>query len=153
MRSNNRQYTGSSFTLSGHILVGVCNLDRFSVKVRNFLLSISHKMNEVSMKKIISGAIFTAFLLTIGVAQAGQATGKITTYHLNGDVPGRGVCIQMEPLVPTPQGWACLHKDNALYRELTALLLSGNATGKNCDIAWNTTGAGGFPIIAWASCH
>ena len=106
------------------------------------------------MKKIILGALFAGLLLAIGVTHAaGQATGKITTYHLNGDVPGRGVCIQLDPLIPTPQGWACLHQNNALYKEITALLLSGNATGKNCDIAWNTTGDGGFPIIAWASCH
>ena len=154
MRSNNRQYTDSSFTLLVRILFGVCNLNGFSANVRSFRLSISHKTNGGSTKKIISGVIFTALLITIGVAQAaGQHAGKITTYHLNGDVPGRGVCIQMQPLIPTPQGWACLQKDNALYKEITALLLSGNVTEKNCEIAWGTTGAGGFPIITWASCY
>jgi hypothetical protein len=107
------------------------------------------------MKNIISILLFTGLSLAIGVTNAagGGATGKVIEYHQNGDVPGRGVCIQMDPAIPAAGGWACLHKDNALYKEITALLLSGNATGNNCRVAWNATGDWGYAIIAWVSCY
>ncbi len=105
------------------------------------------------MKNIISILLVAGLLSAIGVTHAGTtASGKITEFHQNSGEPGRGLCIQMVPAIPTG-GWACLSTSNALYEEITALLLTGYATGNNCAVNWNKTGANGFADIAWASCY
>ncbi len=107
------------------------------------------------MKNMISVLLLTGLLLTIGLVHAagGKALGKVIEYHQNSEVAGRGACIQMDPAIPAAGGWACLYTNNALYREITALLLSGNATGNNCQVAWSATGEWGEAVIAWVSCY
>ena len=92
-------------------------------------------------------ACFVTFTCISMSASADQSTGKITAFHLNGDYPDRGACIQMNPALPGM--WACLFKSNALYKELTALLLTGHVTNKTCTVTWAPATAG----IVWAECY
>jgi hypothetical protein len=95
-------------------------------------------------------AFITLFLSVTAGARAEDHSGTIALFHLNGQVPERGVCVQMVPAVPGT-GWACLWKSNLLYKEITALLLEGHATGKSCQIGY-TNGPDGHPSILWATC-
>ncbi|MEH2061833.1 MAG: hypothetical protein V7K50_06085 [Nostoc sp.] len=80
-----------------------------------------------------------------------DATGTINQYHLNSQVPGRGVCLQINPTLPTAGGWICLWKDNPLYQEITNLLLEGYSAKKTCTVSW-TTYRGTYAAIDWVSC-
>ncbi|MHC5936251.1 hypothetical protein [Nostoc sp.] len=83
---------------------------------------------------------------------ADTASGKIREYHLNPQITGRGVCLQMNPTLPTVNGWLCLWKDNALYQEVTDLLLEGYSSRKTCSVTW-TTYRGGLAAIDYVSCY
>ncbi|MCC5606816.1 hypothetical protein LC612_08460 [Nostoc sp. CHAB 5834] len=85
-------------------------------------------------------------------ALADTASGTVREYHLNSQVPGRGVCLQMNPTLPTVGGWICLWKDNALYQEITDTLLEGYSSRKTCAVTW-TTYRGGYAAIDWVSCY
>ncbi|MEH1900996.1 MAG: hypothetical protein V7L04_06175 [Nostoc sp.] len=85
-------------------------------------------------------------------ALADSTSGTIIDYHLNGEVAGRGVCLQMNPTSPTVAGWLCLWKDNALYQEVTDLLLNAYSSGKTCSITW-TTYRGGLAVIDYVHCY
>jgi len=101
-----------------------------------------HKAQLTTLKRL---ALLTAFSCASMAANADQNTGKITVFHLNGDVPDRGVCIQMNPAGSIP--YLCLYKSNSLYKELTALLLAGHLSAKTCTVSWTTAG------INWAECY
>lgn len=90
----------------------------------------------------------------VGVEPAAASTthvGTIKVYHLNGWIPGRGVCIQMNPRVPT-NDYACLYLDNNLYKEISATLLTGYATNRTCQIWWDSTDGGGYARLMAAEC-
>jgi hypothetical protein len=103
----------------------------------------SQKKHRVTAFQRLGGLItFTCISMA---ATAEENVGKITVFHLNGDVADRGVCVQMNPALPAT--WACLFKSNPLYKELTALLLAAQAADKTCKVSW-TAGA-----IRWAECY
>jgi len=79
-------------------------------------------------------------------------TGKITIFHLNGQDSSRGLCVQMNPPVPGT-GWACLWKTNPLYKEITAMLMTGHVAAKTCRVAWTADPVAGHPAIVWAECY
>ncbi len=83
---------------------------------------------------------------------AASASGTISEYHLNSQVAQRGVCIKMNPTLPTAGGWLCLWKDNALYQEVTNLLLEGYSSRKTCLVNWSTY-RGGYAAIDYISCY
>ncbi|MDM9584243.1 hypothetical protein [Nostoc sp. GT001] len=85
-------------------------------------------------------------------ALADSASGTIREYHLNPQVAGRGVCIQMNPTLPTGGGWLCLWKDNALYQEISDLLRESYSSRKTCAVTW-TTYRGGLADIDYVSCY
>ncbi|MHC5727923.1 MAG: hypothetical protein ACYT04_56760 [Nostoc sp.] len=82
---------------------------------------------------------------------AASASGTINEYHLNPQIVGRGVCIQVNPTLPTVGGWLCLWKDNPLYQEVTDLLREGYSSRKTCSVTW-TTYRGGYAAIDYLSC-
>ncbi|MBD2447523.1 hypothetical protein H6G76_10130 [Nostoc sp. FACHB-152] len=90
-------------------------------------------------------------MLSNTASLADSASGKIREYHLNSQVAQRGVCIQLNPTLPTPGGWLCLWKDNSLYKEITDLLLEGYSAQKTCSVTW-TTYRGGYAAIDYMSC-
>ena len=92
-------------------------------------------------------ALLIAFSCASTAAHADESTGKITAFHLNGDYPDRGACIQMNPALPGM--WACLFKSNSAYKELTALLLAAHVSNKTCKVTWTAATAG----ITWAECY
>lgn len=101
--------------------------------------------------KLFLSLMVTASLLTVSnIAGAGIGEGKISVYHLNADVPNRGVCVQMNPALST--GWACLYLNSSLYKEITATLLAGYVAGRTCKVFWNTTGTDGYASISSAEC-
>ncbi|MBE9103965.1 hypothetical protein IQ229_03095 [Nostoc cf. edaphicum LEGE 07299] len=85
-------------------------------------------------------------------ALADSASGTIREYHLNPLVALRGVCIQMNPTSSSAGGWLCLWKDNALYQEVTDLLLESYSSRKTCYVTW-TTYRGGLAAIDYVSCY
>jgi hypothetical protein len=89
--------------------------------------------------------------LVARVAAADSAAGKITVFHMNGEVADRGVCFQMIPAV-AGQPWMCLYKDNYLYKEITSTLMAAYLADRPCTITWNTLDANGFKKIAWITC-
>ena len=112
-------------------------------------------MNLVGILKrsrtIFARVVFSALLLSMSAgARAEDHSGTIALFHLNGQVPERGVCVQMVPAVPGT-GWACLWKSNLLYKEITALLLEGHAIVKSCQVGY-TSGPDGHASILWATC-
>jgi len=100
-----------------------------------------HKSRLTTLRRL---ALLLAFSCASMAAHADQNTGKITAYHLNGDITDRGFCIQMSPALPAT--WACLYKGNSLYKELTALLLAAYLSGRTCTVSW-TSG------VNWAECY
>jgi hypothetical protein len=98
------------------------------------------------MKRFKHAALAMLLSCASMAAYAEENTGKITAFHLNGDIADRGVCVQMNPALPAPF-WVCLFKSNPLYKEITALLLAGHASDKTCKVSW-TAGA-----IRWAECY
>jgi hypothetical protein len=96
--------------------------------------------------------LFTIILLAISaMARAGSVTGEITAYHLNSISTSRGVCVTTVPAIPGT-GWACLYKDNSLYKEITATLLAARMAGMSCAVTWNTTDADGHALITFVQC-
>ncbi|MEH2241210.1 hypothetical protein [Nostoc sp.] len=77
-------------------------------------------------------------------ALADDVTGTIVDYHINSGnlnsgnpIEQRGVCLQMNPTSPTVNGWVCLWKDNASYKEITDLLLEAYSSRKTCSITYS----------------
>jgi len=110
------------------------------------------------MKRLLNALL----MLTIGLfafpytaaAYDGVYTGTITTMHFNANVPGRGVCVQMNPAINSPSGiYACLPTSNALYKEITAILLTGYATGKSCTLYLIFTTGSLYNEIEIAQCE
>jgi hypothetical protein len=73
-------------------------------------------------------------------AADGSTRGTVTVVHLNSEVSGRGVCIQMTPSLPAV--WNCLSSSNALYKEITALLYSALYGGRQCTVGWKNQAPG-----------
>ncbi|MHC5719258.1 MAG: hypothetical protein ACYTX0_46190, partial [Nostoc sp.] len=66
-------------------------------------------------------------------AMAEGKIGTISQYTLNMTIDAqRGVCIKMNPTLPTVDGSICLWKDNTLYQEGTNLLLEAYSARKTC---------------------
>jgi hypothetical protein len=101
------------------------------------------------------GLAFAVMMLDASTALAASSTGKITEYHLNGSsaYQTRGVCIRMNPVLPTNGGWACLYKNNYLYREITDLFLEAYKEQKTCQVNWSSGDSSGHGIIDWVSCY
>ena len=100
---------------------------------------------------ILCVAMLGCLLATSGTALAGTRSGTISKYHLNSAYAGRGVCVQMTPALPN--NWACLWKTQALYEELTELLLQGFLWRRSCTITWSTSDPSGYHhLIEWVDC-
>ena len=78
-------------------------------------------------------------LVMAGPAQAANNTGTIVVINLttNPNFPGRCVCIQMSPPIPTADQWGCLPLSSPLYKETTAVLLLAAQTQKTCVVAFS----------------
>lgn len=85
-------------------------------------------------------------------ALADTASGTISEYYLDSSAAGRGVCLQMNPTLPTVDGWACLWKDSPLYQEISDLYREGYSARKTCTVHWSTY-RGGFAEIDGVSCY
>src|SRR5437868_14129496 len=94
----------------------------------------------------ISRVALLAALAICQPANALTATGTIIKHHLNGDLGDRGVCVMMFPALPG-QGWACLYKINALYKEISAQILAAYISNTSITIYWNSADASGYHII------
>ncbi|MEH2273757.1 MAG: hypothetical protein V7K40_02790 [Nostoc sp.] len=123
------------------------------IKIPDFLekSGISLFINKPFAKVKKSGMSFYSRSVTAGYGTEG-ATGTIREYHLNPVVVGRGVCIQMNPGLPTVEATICLWKDNALYKEVTDLLLEGYSSRKTCLVSW-TTYREGLAAIDYVTCY
>ena len=77
---------------------------------------------------------------------AGRITGTITKLRLDKDIAGRGICIQMNPVLPEGQGWACVWKDSPLCQETTNLLVTLYTGNKQCTIVWDSLRGGHIEI-------
>ncbi|MHA2065937.1 MAG: hypothetical protein ACXABY_16320 [Candidatus Thorarchaeota archaeon] len=98
--------------------------------------------------------LFFAFLLILLASEitlAGFKDGKITLYHLNSKIDGRGVCIRMDSGIPGT-GWACVWKNKPLYKEITDLLLVGFAERRQCRVTWDDTDPHGHALIIMVEC-
>jgi hypothetical protein len=104
------------------------------------------------MRQITPVILFAVASLVSGQALAiSKATGKITNFHLNSTIPGRGVCVQASPALPTA-GFACLFKNNPLYQETTELLLDAWENKRKCNFYWNSTDPTGHAILEIVEC-
>ena len=105
------------------------------------------------MKRISVAAMFvgTVVLLAGGTASAAEQTAKISLYHLNSAISGRGVCVQTQPAMPNT--WACLWKSNPLYTEISTLLLQAYLTNRTCTISWNGPDPSGWNLISIVECR
>jgi hypothetical protein len=102
------------------------------------------------MRKFI--LIVTLAFLPIFVGAAGHQ-GVISQVHINSNVANRGLCVQMEPAIPTSTGWGCIWSDsNARHTEITSMLLTGYAASKQCAISWGETDSSGHVKIYGGSC-
>jgi hypothetical protein len=108
-------------------------------------------LGKLNAKVALTSAVLAAAALPCSsqISFAASATGKITVYHLNGDVQGRGACIQMTPAIPGT--WACVWLDH-LYNEKNQLLREGYFSGKQCTVNWDTD-LGGLHLINIAQCE
>src|SRR3954471_22175744 len=82
----------------------------------------------------------TAALLFVNeTCFAAQGTGKISVYHLNPAIPGRGACIQMIPALPG--AWACVFSttNNFLYHEMNDLFRDAYIAQKTCFVDFQTS--------------
>jgi hypothetical protein len=93
----------------------------------------------------------TAVLLFSQTAFAASHSGKITLYHLNNNIMGRGSCIQMNPGLPDT-GWACVW-EGRLYREFNDLFREAYSTGKTCTVSWSTNDKDGYHLVDVAQCQ
>ena len=103
------------------------------------------------MKRLTFYISFAALTLTAASAGAEQHAGTITRYHLNADLPDRGACVTMSPGLVS--GWACVWKSNPLYKEISAVLLTGFASGTQCHVYWRTGDPQGNALIYAADCQ
>ena len=106
---------------------------------------------NLSVKTVLSLAAAVSLLFSQGAFAASQ-TGKITLYHLNGTISGRGSCIQMIPAIPNT--WACVYQaTNMLFNQTNGLLLQGYLAGKLCTVDWSGNGPDGWAAIQIAQCE
>lgn len=99
------------------------------------------------------GLAFALTLMGSVPVYAADATGRISLYHLNPNIAGRGPCIKLNPLSALPgDGWLCIWKDMALYEETNKLLLEAYLNRKTCAINW-TAYRGGYPTLNYISCQ
>ncbi len=105
------------------------------------------------MKSSKFAAMFagSVLLLTSATAFAATHTAKLSLYHLNSDVGGRGVCVQTLPAMPNT--WACLWKSNPLYTEIATLLLHAHLANQTCSITWKSADAHGWNLITQVECR
>jgi hypothetical protein len=76
--------------------------------------------------------------------------GKITLYHLNSNIPGRGPCIRMDPALPG-SGLACVW-DGRLFKEINDLVREAFFTGKTCTLTLSTTDKDGNHLLDIIQC-
>jgi hypothetical protein len=108
---------------------------------------------------VLSSTLFTNWFAS-SPALSDSHVGTVLTLLLNSEIPGRGLCVQMSPSIqdvsPPIQNvlgnWGCLHKDNALYHEISALLFTAYATGVECAITWDVLDNRGHAKILWLQC-
>jgi hypothetical protein len=109
------------------------------------------------MKINKSFVLFSALLGSLGATQtlaAGQHTGVLQNLHLNAEAVNRGPCFHMFPAIPNiPDNWACLWKDNGLYNDSVALLITALNSGTPCTISWRNEDSNGAPIITMLDCQ
>ena len=105
-------------------------------------------MRSIRIAALLLGS---AFLLASASAFAANHTGRISLYHLNSGVAGRGVCIQTAPAMPNT--WACLWKNNPLYSEMSELMLQAHVNNRSCTISWNGPDPNGWNLISIVECR
>jgi hypothetical protein len=85
-------------------------------------------------------------------AQADSATGSIASADLNALGPqDRSLCLQLQPAM-SGTGWACLYKNNALYKEILSTLLMARAAQMSCTVFWSYADAEGHKVIEHINC-
>jgi hypothetical protein len=103
---------------------------------------------------LLIGLLLGSVTALQALAQGGNHTGIVQNVHLNQDIPGRGPCFHMQPAIPgSPGNWACVWRDNALYKETMVTLLSAMARGSVCVIFWHETDASGLPRVILLDCQ
>jgi hypothetical protein len=103
---------------------------------------------------LLIGLLLGSLTALQALAQGGSHSGIVQNVHLNQNVPGRGPCFHMQPAIPgSPGNWACVWRNNALYKETMVTLLSGVARGSVCFIAWDQTDPGGLPMVSVLDCE
>jgi hypothetical protein len=117
-----------------------------------FDLKTSVQGKGVAMKWFILTSVLVMILVpaSTGSAQETTHTGTIVTYHLDGDVPGRGPCVQTEP--PVSGGWICLYRPNPLHEEFREALRAAFQFRSECVFGWQTVDAQGFPSLTLLTC-
>lgn len=98
------------------------------------------------------GLAFALIVGSSGASVAQNASGKITTLHLNSGYVGRGVCIKMNPQILYTAGYACVWKDNSLYSEISDVLREAYVAGKTCGISSPGSRAG-YLEITYIECR
>jgi hypothetical protein len=102
---------------------------------------------------LLIGLLLGSLTALEAVAQ-GSHSGIVQNVHLNQDVPGRGPCFHMQPAIPgIPGNWACVWRDNALYKETMVTLLSAMTRASLCSIWWAQTDASGLPMVILLDCQ
>jgi hypothetical protein len=107
-------------------------------------------ISKFALRFVLSIAATAAMAPVTSTSFAAQGVGKITTYHLNGNVAGRGACVQTTPALPGT--WGCVWYSNQLYKELNELLREAYFSGKTCTIAWNEDDYFGLHLISVVEC-
>ncbi len=82
---------------------------------------------------------------------ASQAVGRITIYHLNSLIPGRGACIQLSPPLPGDP-WACVTHTN-LFKELDDMFLACYVNNRRVTVNWTSENSTSHKVIDWAQCQ
>lgn len=74
--------------------------------------------------------------------------------HLNGSRIDRGVCIEMNPSGSENIGYACLYRSNALYDDMTAVVMAAYMGERlNCVVWWNSVDTQNLGIVDTAGCN
>ena len=107
--------------------------------------------------KIITALVATGMLLSSlserQVLAQQSHTGIVENLHLNAGIATRGPCFHMQPSIPgINDNWACIWKDNVLYKEITLVLFSAWAHAFSCSIQWDQKDSSGFPKVRLLDC-
>lgn len=111
---------------------------------------MSAKLNTKAALSIASAAAVT--MLFSQTCFATMATGKVTVYYLNSNLPNRGSCIQMSPAIPGADPYVCV-EHQILFNETNDLFRDAYNLGKTCTVVFSTLDGAGHNIVDIAQCQ